>query len=276
MHIATMLWIDLRNQSNQSCLSSSFEGICHTQTVKQSSAGPRSLDTTGADLICFEYDYPDIQSLHLLQKTRLSDPDLPILMFTEQHSEALAVWAFRTGVWDYHVKPLSEVDMAHITESLKTASEFREAIKLRNVRGDSEPLPEEVRFRAPTSGESILQGAINYVQNHYPEKILETDMAELCGLTVNKFSRLFKQTYNLTFQEYLIGYRLTESTRLLLNPIASISDVAFTVGFNAPSYYARVFKKYMGLSPSECRQILKEKRSVEEIDTRIMEMKIPV
>ncbi len=276
MHIATMLWVDLRNQSNQSCLSSSFEGICHTQTVKQSSTCPRLLNTTEADLICFEYDYPDIQSLHLLQQTRQSEPDLPILMFTEQHSEALAIWAFRTGVWDYHVKPLSEVDMVHITESLKTASDFRDAIKLRNTRCESEPLPEEVRFRAPTSGESILQHAINYVQNHYPEKILESDMADLCGLTVNKFCRMFKQTYSLTFQEYLIGYRLKESTRLLLNPVASIADVAFTVGFNDPSYYARVFKKYMGISPSECRQLLREKRSSDALDTRIMEMKIPV
>ncbi|WP_315980776.1 response regulator [Aliamphritea spongicola] len=160
MHIATMLWVDLRNQSNQSCLSSSFEDICQTLTIKQSSTGPRFLNTTEADLICFEYDYPDIQSLHLLQQTRQSDPDIPILMFTEQHSEALAVWAFRTGVWDYHVKPLSEVDMAHITESLKTASEFRDAIKLRHVSCESEPLPEEVRFRAPTSGETILQGRL--------------------------------------------------------------------------------------------------------------------
>lgn len=57
-------------------------------------------------LICLDYDFPDRQSLQLLRQLRCEYPDIPVIMMTVQHCESLAVWAFRTGVRDYLVKPL--------------------------------------------------------------------------------------------------------------------------------------------------------------------------
>ena len=70
-----------------------------------------------------------------------------------------------------------------------------------------------------------------------------------------RFSRCFKKEIGITLQEYLVRLRIREALRLLDNPNASITDIAFTVGFNDTSYFSRTFKKYMNYSPSEFRSI---------------------
>jgi len=267
-------WLDLRLDTTESKLANSFSTAFDFHRFKRHQVSQDNLQQCRADIICFEYDYPDIPSLNLLQQMRKICPDCPILMFTEQHSEALAVWAFRTGVWDFHVTPLSQVDVVEVERSLQNAYCFRNAVRNRLPDGNEVRLPDEVRFRAPRQDKMVLQPAINYLEMHYNSKISEEKLANLCGLSPSKFSRLFSQTFDITFQEYLIRYRLKQSCRLLLNPVASIADVAYSVGFNDPSYYARIFKKYIGESPSVFRQRLKDDSSPEKMPGNLLDINL--
>lgn len=62
----------------------------------------------GESLIaCFEFDYPDISGLSVLSDIKRDFASVPMMMFTKQHSEALAVWALRARVWNYFVKPVT-------------------------------------------------------------------------------------------------------------------------------------------------------------------------
>ena len=263
-------WLDLRNCNEASQLAEAFSEHYDYDLYKRYEIDQEMLYECKADLICFEYDYPDIHSLHLLQQMHVIHPDCPILMFTEQHSEALAVWAFRTGVWDYHVTPLSDAAVAEVTNSLQNARCFRCAVREQNGSVATARLPDEVRFRAPPDDKQQLQPAMTYLDIHYSEKLSEDKLAGMCNLTNSQFSRLFRKCFNITFQEYLVRYRLKESTRLLLNPIASIADVAYSVGFNDPSYYARAFKKHLGVSPSQFRQLLKDNQKVEGLTGELL------
>lgn len=265
-------WFDMRNSAEQSKLIGAFADSYEYRIYYRHQINQDSLIDCGADIICFEYDYPDIPSLNLLQLARRKFPDIPLLMFTEQHSEALAVWAFRTGVWDYHVTPLSDTDIAEVVNSLQNARCFRNAVRDHIAVGNEIRMPDEVRFRAPRGDEQVLQPAINFLEIHYNDKISEERLAGLCDLSPSKFSRLFRQTFDITFQEYLIRYRLNQSCRLLLNPVASIADVAYSVGFNDPSYYARIFKKQLGVSPSAFRQQLQENGPLEKIPGELLHL----
>ena len=68
--------------------------------------------------LCFEFDFPNASDLAVLQQTKRQHPELPLLMITESHSESLAVWAFRSGVWDYLVKPLTADELNRRIETL--------------------------------------------------------------------------------------------------------------------------------------------------------------
>ena len=80
------------------------------------------------------------------------------------------------------------------------------------------------------------------------------------------FSRAFKSAFGITFKEYLLRFRIKEACRLLEKPDIPVTEVAYLSGFNDPSYFSKVFKRYVGLSPSafassgDLRSVLDDER----------------
>lgn len=205
--------------------------------------------------VCFQFDYPDLLGLADLRLTKQLVPSVPMLMITQAHSEQLAVWAFRTRVWDYFVEPVDTarlLDVLHTLGSLGKSdpgSEGRTFPRLNNV------IPPEARLRCNDGGEdrSTIDRILSYLDANLHKKIVQAEVASSFGLSTFQFSRLFKRITRVTFQEYLLSRRIEEAKRLLANPKASITDVCFTVGFQDLSYFTRVFQRYVGLPPSRYR-----------------------
>ena len=203
--------------------------------------------------ICLDFDFPTKQGLKVLQEIKSTHPSLPLIMLTVQHSEALAVWAFRSRVWDYLVKPIAK------TELDRCLSCLCEMLSMRDVRAAPRKpampmslIPEENRSNGTRSHAALtLAHAITYVERHYRNKLSSARAAAMCGVTTFQFSRLFRETYGLTFQEYMLRFRIREACRLLMNPNAQVADVASLVGFNDPSYFGKVFRRYTGYTPSQ-------------------------
>jgi AraC-like DNA-binding protein len=200
----------------------------------------------------FEFDFPTRQGLNLLKDTKRAHPSLPLVMLTVQHSEALAVWAFRSRVWDYLVKPLAAAEVDRCVRSLNELMSLRAtAGGPRSAAIPGAAIPEEHRLSGPqTDDPATLSRAVTYVEQNFRGKVSSAKAAALCGLSAFQFSRVFKEAYAVTFQEYLLRYRIREACRLLRNPAARVSDVAHYVGFNDPSYFCKIFKRYTNVAPS--------------------------
>jgi YesN/AraC family two-component response regulator len=200
----------------------------------------------------FDFDFPTRQGLNVLRETKRAFPSLPLIMLTVQHSEALAVWAFRSRVWDYFVKPLSMTDVERCLVSLGEMLSLRQVgatPRMAAIPGSA--IPEEHRTSAPHRQDpATLAPAISYVEQTFRAKVTSGKAAALCGLSAFQFSRVFKETYAITFQEYLLRFRVREACRLLKNPAAQVADVAQLVGFNDSSYFCKIFKRYTSFSPS--------------------------
>jgi len=85
------------------------------------------------------------------------------------------------------------------------------------------------------------------------------EVANLCDMSSFHFSHEFAEIFSITFQEYLLRYRILEACKELRHPNIAVANVAYSVGFNDPSYFARVFRRYFGLSPSQfCEQIAQD------------------
>lgn len=241
MGIPSLLWIDLRFYQSRSGFDRDLIRRYRLHRVNETAAIAKAIGQTSPQLLCFEFDYPDLPKLKTLQQTRRSHPALPILMFTEYHFETLAVWAFRTGVWDYLVKPVA-TDVLSLCVDLALKSERPPA-----------SIPPEVRFYQPSSKKRITLPAVAYIEAHYAEAIRLDDLSRLCGLGPFQFCRAFKREQGMTLREYLVRHRIGKAKELLKHPAASVTDVAFGVGFNDLSYFARVFRRAIGVSPSEFR-----------------------
>lgn len=107
--------------------------------------------------------------------------------------------------------------------------------------------------------ESCSEKAVEYIRENYMNKILLADAAMYCCVSPEHLSRTFKRQTGVGFNEYLVLYRLGRAETMLVNqPGFSISDIAYSCGFNDSNYFSTVFKRVYGLSPSEKKaQLLK-------------------
>jgi len=248
-----MLWLDLTIYGSKLEQYTLLEKYCdmHVHTIVK----PEVLSNQAIDVIILEFDYPVKQSLQTLTDLKSSHPSIPIIMLTEQHSEELAVWAFRARAWDFFVKPLAQDKLLSCVDAIL---EIKNKYKPREKRVAVTPpniKPMDTRFRDINEEYLAITPAISFLDSNYQKKVSENTLASLCGMNPFRFSRCFKKEIGITLQEYLVRLRIREALRLLDNPNASITDIAFTVGFNDTSYFSRTFKKYMNFSPSEFRTI---------------------
>ena len=98
-----------------------------------------------------------------------------------------------------------------------------------------------------------IQKAMEYISLYFRESISVGQLAEISQLSVSRFSALFKQTYGLFPLQYILYYRIKRCCELLRNTEYSITQIAGLCGFDDPLYLSRVFKKEVGVSPTQYR-----------------------
>lgn len=93
-----------------------------------------------------------------------------------------------------------------------------------------------------------------YLDEHYKERITLDDLSS--SFFINKFylTRVFRETYGSTINNYILSHRITESKQLLRFTDMSVEQIAETVGMEDSGYFARAFKKVEGISPTEYRK----------------------
>lgn len=194
--------------------------------------------------VCFEFDTPTADDLAALQKARLQHPSLPILMLADRVSPSLEEWVFRIGIWDYLVIPVPANDLNARIEAFAHFCQQRHQGAACDDTSHGRP-PRQPR----------TQPACDYVAQHYADEIRLPLAASLCCLSESEFSRCFKKENGLTFCEYLMHWRLQKACELLGEPGTPVKTVAFEVGFNDVSYFARAFRHHTGMTPSAYQRV---------------------
>lgn len=111
-----------------------------------------------------------------------------------------------------------------------------------------------------TLDEARTKKAILFIQKHYSDTISLDDIASSIHVSKGECCRCFKRSIQLTPFEYLMKYRIFIAAGLIReNKNASIADLASSAGFNSSSYFNKLFKKYLGCTPTEYRINLTKK-----------------
>ena len=105
------------------------------------------------------------------------------------------------------------------------------------------------------SNDVLETKVFDYIANNYinPELSLSVINSET-GIAENKISGIIKNRYNQSFKQYINNIRMTEAKRLLKESDATISEIAYTVGYNNVTHFNRVFKAETGISPGDYRR----------------------
>ena len=115
-------------------------------------------------------------------------------------------------------------------------------------------LTDQVNQIRPAKTNEYVDKCVDYIVKHYREKILLEDIAGQLGLSENYLSKIFYKHTGTHFQDYIVQHRVERSTGLLSHSDMSLTDIAIYVGFPSQSYFGRVFKKYMGMTPKKYRE----------------------
>ena len=99
-----------------------------------------------------------------------------------------------------------------------------------------------------------LQRAIEYVETHFVDEITAQKLADLAGMSVPHFNRLFRKILRLSPMDYVLSLRVQEAQRLLSTTSMSMSDISAAVGFYDQSHFTKRFKKITGITPLQYRK----------------------
>lgn len=101
---------------------------------------------------------------------------------------------------------------------------------------------------------AVLQ-VIRIMRTDYGDKNLSVkSMAESVYLTPTYLSGLFKKSTGKTIGQYLTDLRIEYSMKLLMDKQLKLYHVAEMVGYDDPNYFAKIFKRHVGMTPSEYRE----------------------
>jgi AraC-like DNA-binding protein len=93
-----------------------------------------------------------------------------------------------------------------------------------------------------------------YIDTHYQENITLDQLAEVCHVSKYHLAHAFTEEYGISPINYLISKRLEEAEHLLRTTDFSLSLISNTTGFSSSSYFAQIFRKQKGMSPTEFRK----------------------
>lgn len=116
---------------------------------------------------------------------------------------------------------------------------------------------------------TIVGCVCKIIESRYMEQLSVTILAEMVNLTPAYLCVLFKQATGKTINEYLTQERLNQAKNLLTHSNIHLYDICYRVGYFSPSYFSRMFKKYVGVTPREYREnIVASAYYEEEVDEK--------
>lgn len=94
----------------------------------------------------------------------------------------------------------------------------------------------------------------HYIENHYRESITLAQASRMCGLSESSFTAKFKAATGRSMLEYKHEVQLREACKLLRDTKRKMLDIALEVGFSDVSFFNKLFRKHMGMTPKQYKE----------------------
>jgi len=198
------------------------------------------------DLLITDIKMPLMDGITLIEKLHVRNPHIKSIIISGFSEFEYAQRAIKVQVVEYLLKPVDpdELYQALLKVKNRLASEENSYCRIFN---------QSMSRQDPGKIASILQ---EYIANHYTEDINMNLIARNMNYSSGYLTKIFFQQYGFTPMKYIISLRISKARNLLLsNPNLTIKQVGEVVGYPEQGYFSRIFKKHVGMSPFEYREI---------------------
>jgi YesN/AraC family two-component response regulator len=181
------------------------------------------------DLVLLDLMMPEMDGFELLQMMREQDAtrNIPVIVLSAQILTAHDMTRLQEGVAVVLGKGLFSIE--EVLTQVEAA------------------LSHSKRLGGQTS--HTVRQAMAFIHEHYDEPISRADMARHVSITERYLTHCFRQEMNITPMAYINRYRVKRAKMLLEHGNLNITEVALAVGFSDGSYFNRVFREEVGLTP---------------------------
>ena len=216
-------------------------------TAEDAEKGAELIRTLQPDILFTDIRMPGVDGLTMLAGLRSEFPDLQVTVLTGFRDFAYAQEAIRLGVARFLLKP-SRMD------------EIREALACMTARLEKKHTEQSTEQEEPeereNAGSFLVNRALDYLEEHYAEKLTLQEVADACYVSQWHLSKLLNRYTKKNFYDLLNNRRIRAAKELLADPSLRIGDIGEMIGYADPAHFARVFRKIAGMSANEYRNSL--------------------
>ncbi len=200
------------------------------------------------DLIISDIKMPELSGVQLCRQLKENEntSHIPVILLTGYSSRENIMDGLGTGADAYLTKPLSiELLEAQISNLLDSRKKLREKF--------SREIFLEPKKNATTDiDEKFLQRIIEAIEKNISDRELNADiLSKEIGMSRMQLYRKLRGLTDQTVHEFIRSIRLKRAVQLLEERRMTITQVAYEVGFNDLTYFARCFRKMYKKSPSK-------------------------
>ena len=202
------------------------------------------------DLVICDVMMPVMDGLEFTEqlKTNTATSHIPVIMLTAKNQEEHRAEGYEHGADSYITKPFhSKVLLARIENLLKQ----RKLLK-RLFQGSKEAEQEIAESHLEDRDKQFLKQLHSIIQKNLSDSEFGVeDIGKQIGLSRVQLYRKVKAMTGSSVVDLLRKARLAKAKRLLESRSMSVSEVAYDVGFSAPSYFTKCFKDEFGMLPGD-------------------------
>ena len=214
-------------------------------TAKDGIEGENMIKALSPDIVVTDIKLPGKNGLQMIEDAAVTN-GIILSGYTDFEFTKRAI---RLGVFDYLEKP---VDDDELEASLKTL-----AIRIVEDEKDMDSISDGCRIVLKEDVQNHwIKVAIEYIGKNYMNQIALSDIARETRLSESHLSSLFKAETGINFLQYLNEVRINAAIRLLSSSSMNVSEIARSTGFPNPGYFTKIFRRFMGKTPTEYRNEL--------------------
>ncbi len=200
------------------------------------------------DLIISDLMMPKMDGLHLCEKLKSNEKTshIPIILLTAKVDIETKLEGLHTGADDYMAKPF---DARELQARIHNLIESRSKLQLKFSQ-QFNPSASEIKVESMEN--RFLKKVKNTIEAHMGDSTFGVEsLAKEVAMSTVQLYRKLKALTGYTPNELIRNMRIDRAASLLRQHAGNVSEVAFDVGFNNLSYFAKCFKEKFNMLPSE-------------------------
>lgn len=224
-------------------LNINFEVVGKAQTGIQAY---NLINELNPDVVITDIKMPVMDGMQLIEKVYNKYPFTKFIIISGFSDFKYAQQAILFQVSEYLLKPIDELELKTALLRIKQSFESEQL-------SCSEIFNYNLAVKSP---EEIAEVLKTYLINNYNKDISLNMIAKNMNYSSSYLTKLFQQQYDTTPIKFIISLRMCKAKHYLTHTseLLTIAEVGNIVGYQDQAYFSRIFKKYIGCSPSNYRE----------------------